>query len=195
MHQIRSLCVYCGSSKSPKESYAKAAEKMGQLLAENGIRLVYGGGDVGLMGIVAQACIKNGGYAIGVMTEFLMRYEGLPDDLSELHVVQSMHERKQKMFELSDGFIILPGGLGTLDETFEVLTWRQVGLHGKSVVFVDVDGYWAPLLDTLLPHMIREGFVRSADENLLGRVKSVEEVIPAFQKTPYANTDFVSKWG
>jgi uncharacterized protein (TIGR00730 family) len=135
---VKSICVYCGSSYGPKDEYVEACIKFAQIMSDAGITLVYGGGDVGLMSVIAQSQIKAGGKVIGVMTDFLMQYEGVPANLSELIMVTSMHERKQKMFELSDAFVAFPGGFGTLEEIFEVMTWRQVGLHSKPIVFANI---------------------------------------------------------
>ena len=131
MTKMNSICVYCGSSNTVDQRYKDVAVELGTLLAKKDITLIFGGGGVGLMGLISDACLKAGGRAVGVMTEFLFEYEGTRREITELHVVKSMHERKCKMFDLSDGFIILPGGFGTLDEAFEILTWRQVGLHNK----------------------------------------------------------------
>jgi hypothetical protein len=127
-------------------------------MAERGMRLVYGGGRVGLMGVVADSLLGAGGVAVGILPTFLRRVEQPHGGLHELRIVDSMHERKQMMFELADAFAIMPGGLGTLDETFEIITWRQLALHDKPVVLVNVEGYWDPLL-ALIAHSGREGFI------------------------------------
>lgn len=195
MKNIRSVCVYCGSSQNPKPEYAKAAEELGQLFAQQGIQLVFGGGHVGLMGIVSDSCMKSKGRVLGVMTDFLDEFEGGHRGITDLRIVSSMHERKMMMFEESDAFVVLPGGLGTLDETFEVLTWKQVGMHGKPIVLVDVDGYWSGLFDTFLNHMIENRFVRGEDKKLFTIVKSVKDVTKAIKDSPEPNRDFVAKWG
>tara|TARA_A100000171_G_scaffold53011_1_gene75370 strand:+ start:1803 stop:2390 length:588 start_codon:yes stop_codon:yes gene_type:complete len=195
MKNIRSLCVYCGSSKNPKPYYVKAAADLGHLLAESDIKLVFGGGRVGLMGVVSDACMEKGGQVLGVMTDFLNEFEGGHTEITDLRIVSSMHERKMIMFDESDAFVILPGGLGTLDEAFEVLTWKQVGMHGKPIIFVDVERYWSGLFETFLNHMIENGFVRAEDKKLFTLVDSVDGVLQAVYDSPEANKDFVSKWG
>ncbi len=141
------MCVFCGASAGNDPVYAETGRELGAMLAERGIRLVFGGGHVGMMGVVAAAVLGGGGEAVGVIPEHLISRELGHDRLSELHVVDSMHARKQKMFDLSDAFAVLPGGFGTLDELFEVLTWRQLGLHGKPVVLLSAGGYWRPFED------------------------------------------------
>ncbi|MEW6581845.1 MAG: TIGR00730 family Rossman fold protein [Actinomycetota bacterium] len=153
------ICVYMGSSPGSSPAYARAARALGEEIARSGTGLVYGGGDVGLMGVVADAALAGGGEVIGVITDFLVAKEVAHDGLTELHVTSGMHERKALMADLADGFIVMPGGLGTLDEAFEVLTWNQLGLIEKATVFLDVAGFWTPLME----HLARAadaGFVR-----------------------------------
>ncbi len=195
MDYISSACVYCGSSVHIPDVFKQAAIDLGALLARHKIRLVYGGGKTGLMGLMAQSALENNGHVLGYMTKFLHGYEGGYQEISELHIVESMHERKQHMFEKSDSFIILPGGLGTLDETFEIMTWKQVGLHDKQIIIVDIEGYWSTLFDTFLEHMIKNGFVREADRDLFTLVRSVDEVIDALEHKKERDKNFVSKWG
>ena len=183
MPKIRSLCVYCSASARVAQVHRDAAAKMGRLLAEAKIRLVFGGGRVGLMGILADAALAAGGEVVGIIPEHLVRLEVGHQGASELLVVGSMHERKQKMADLSDGFAVLPGGLGTLDETFEIVTWKQLRLHDKPIVLVDVAGYWKPLIG-MVEHMISEGFVQPAHRRLFGVVDKVEDVIPALEAMP-----------
>jgi uncharacterized protein (TIGR00730 family) len=159
MSALRRICVFCGSSIGARPVYAEAAAALGKILAERGIGLVYGGGNVGLMGITANAALQGGGEVIGVIPEALMKMEVGHLDLSELHVVGSMHERKALMAELSDAFIALPGGIGTMEELFEVWTWGQLGLHPKPLGFLDVAGYYSHL-HVFLDHMMAEGFLR-----------------------------------
>jgi uncharacterized protein (TIGR00730 family) len=156
---VKRLCVFCASSTGRQAVYAEAAQAMARALADRGIGLVYGGGSVGLMGILADAVLAAGGEAIGVLPRGLARKEYAHQGLTELHLVGSMHERKALMASLADGFVAMPGGLGTLEEILEVLTWAQLGIHRKPVGLVDVDGYWAGLL-ALLRHAVGEGFVR-----------------------------------
>jgi hypothetical protein len=194
MHKVKSICVYCGSSNSTKEIYKEAAKDTGKFIAQNGYKLVYGGGQVGLMGITADATLEEGGYVLGFMTRLLDKYEGGHSGISELHIVDSMHERKQKMFEHSDAFIILPGGFGTLDEVFELLTWKQIGLHEKGIYFLNINNYWRPLFDLFVDHMIENGFVRQSDRNLYMIVDSIKDLGAALEKTPAPNGDILSKW-
>ena len=163
---IERLCVFCGSHHGARPVFAEVARQTGTLLAERGIGLVYGGGRVGLMGVLADAVLAAGGEAIGVIPGHLSEREVGHAGLSELHVVGSMHERKALMAKLADGFLALPGGIGTLDELFEIWTWRQLGLHAKPVGLLDAEGFFRPLvafLDTLVP----EGFLRPETRALL----------------------------
>jgi len=157
---MRSLCVFCGSSAGNDPRFAQAASELGALLAKEGITLVYGGGHVGLMGILADAVLANGGKVIGVIPRALWDREVGHRNLTELRVVETMHERKALMASLADAFVALPGGLGTLEEIFEVWTWAQLGIHDKPVGFLDVDGFYAPLL-AFLDHGVDAGFVRA----------------------------------
>jgi uncharacterized protein (TIGR00730 family) len=163
---VKRICVFCGSSAGRQAAYADVARALGAELVRRGLGLVYGGGSVGLMGTLAGAVLAEGGEAIGVLPRGLARKEYAHDGLTELHLVGSMHERKALMATLSDGFVALPGGLGTLEEVFEVLTWSQLGIHRKPVGLVNVEGYWDGLL-TLLRHAVEEGFIRSEYAALL----------------------------
>ncbi len=181
MSSIQSVCVYCGSSDFVADSYKEAARRTGSLLAANGYDIVYGGGRVGLMGIVADAGLKGGAKVVGIIPDHIKRYEVDHTGLTELIVVESMHIRKQMMVERSDAFIILPGGIGTLDEMFEIITWRQLRLHGKPVVIINTDGFWNPLV-ALMEHMTETGFMRKpnlpgAEDRLYHVVDSVEEAV------------------
>jgi uncharacterized protein (TIGR00730 family) len=157
---IRSVCVFCGSSAGNDPRFAQAVSEFGALLAREGITLVYGGGHVGLMGILADAVLVNGGKVIGVIPRALWDREVGHRNLTELHVVETMHERKALMASLADAFVALPGGLGTLEEIFEVWTWAQLGIHDKPVGFLDVAGFYAPLL-VFLDQGVEAGFVRA----------------------------------
>jgi len=183
MTASRSLCVYCGSSVGAKPQIQDAARQLGRLMAESRIRLVYGGGRVGLMGVIADAVLDGGGEVVGIIPEFLDTREVGHRGVTELHIVDSMHARKSLMVELSDAFAVLPGGFGTLDETFEVLTWRQLRLHDKPIMLVDLDGYWNPFLD-LVDHLIAQGFVHPSCRDLFTVVTSVEEVVTAVAQAP-----------
>jgi hypothetical protein len=156
---VKRICVFCGSAIGRRAVYADAARAMATALLDRGLGLVYGGGSVGLMGTLADAVLAGGGEVIGVLPKGLARKELAHNGLTELHVVPSMHERKALMASLADGFVALPGGLGTLEEVLEILTWSQLGIHQKPVGLVDVEGYWTGLLG-LLRHAVQEGFVR-----------------------------------
>ena len=164
--QVKSLCVYCGSNVGSTPVYANIAAGVGRSLAEAGIRVVYGGGRVGLMGIVADAAIAAGGEVVGVIPAALDRREVAHMGLTELHIVRTMHERKALMAELSDAFVTLPGGLGTLEELFETLTWSQLGIHRKPVGLINVDGFFDPLL-AMLDQFVTRGFLRQEHRALL----------------------------
>lgn len=161
MSELKALCVYCGSSSGSRAEYATLARTFGEALARRGIALVYGGGKVGLMGIVADAVLAGGGTVIGVIPRQLVEKEVAHTGLTEMHVVETMHERKTRMYELSQAFVALPGGFGTLDEMFEMLTWAQLGLHQWPCAFLDTQGYYQGLQQTM-QHMVDEQFVRSA---------------------------------
>ena len=183
MTGIQTICVFCGSSMPVDSGIAEAAERLGRLTAEAGLRLVYGGGGIGLMGIVARAAIAAGGQVVGVIPNFLKTREvGLAEGAA-LETVETMHARKTRMFELSDAFVVLPGGLGTLDETIEIVTWRQLGLHDKPILLVDHGGYWRPLLG-LIDHAVGAGFARPDSRRLFSVVSSVDEVHPALARVP-----------
>jgi uncharacterized protein (TIGR00730 family) len=183
MAAIGSVCVYCGSSAGVNPRHAEVARQLGRGLAERGMRLIYGGGRIGLMGVIADAVLAGGGQATGVIPEHLEAKEVGHRGVSELRVVGSMHERKTVMFELADAFVILPGGFGTLDEAFEMLTWRQLHLHDKPILFLDVDGYWVPFR-AMVDHFIREGFARESSRDLFVMVDDVEAVIPTLLRQP-----------
>jgi len=170
------ICVYCGSSSGSRPDYATEAVALGRAMAAGDIGLVYGGGRVGLMGLVADSVLDAGGRAIGIIPEHLVQAETAHGGLTLIEVVGSMHERKARMEQLSDGFIVLPGGFGTFDEAFEILTWNQLGLVAKPLVFLDGTGYYSPLFDAL-DHMVEAGFVKEAYRPLMRRAFSVDEAI------------------
>ena len=189
-YSLQRICVFCGSSRGHKAEYLTAAQALGQELSRRGMGLVYGGGNIGLMGALADAALAAGGHVTGVIPEALLAKEvghrGLPD----LRVVKSMHERKALMAELSDGFIALPGGFGTFEEFFEVLTWSQLGFHAKPCGVLNIAGFFDPLLE-LLNHSVREGFVRPAHRELVlvdTDICRLLERMTAFQPPP------VHKW-
>ncbi|ALN80618.1 TIGR00730 family Rossman fold protein [Lysobacter antibioticus] len=157
---MQTLCVYCGSNSGSKPIYTERAMALGTRMAKDGIALVYGGGNVGLMGTVADAVLEAGGEAIGVIPEQLVNWEVAHRGLTKLEIVGSMHERKARMFDLADGFVALPGGFGTLDEMFEMLTWRQLGIGNKPCAFLDIDGFYSPLM-SMLDRMVEERFLHA----------------------------------
>jgi len=175
---VKSVCVYCGASNGASETFLKIATDVGRALGEHRIRLIYGGGGIGLMGAVADAALAAGGEVLGIIPEHLQQAELGHRGLTELKIVDSMHTRKRMMFDLSEAFIVLPGGMGTLDETFEILTWRQLGLHDKPILLVDVAGYWRPLRD-LLDHLAAHGFTETLAPRLLQIVPDVAELMTA----------------
>lgn len=177
MSKINALCVYCGSSPGTDPAFVAAAQAFGKILAENDVRLIYGGGSVGLMGALAQAVLKHDGAATGVIPEFLVRRERPHGDRVEQVVVPDMHARKRIMFERADGFVALPGGLGTLEEVVEQLTWAQLGRHRKPILIANINGYWDPLL-ALIEHMRAVKFVPSAfDVDFLVATR-VDDILP-----------------
>jgi hypothetical protein len=178
MTALRRICVFCGSAAGSSPAYAEAARELGREVARRGIGLVYGGGAVGLMGIAADTALGAGAEVIGVIPYGLLKREVGHGGGVEMHVVDTMHERKAKMAELSDGFVVLPGGYGTLEEAVEALTWAQLGIQGKGVVFLDVDGYWGPFLSAL-DHMAAQGFIRPTHRPLAMRAATPAEAIEA----------------
>jgi uncharacterized protein (TIGR00730 family) len=187
---LRTVCVFCGSSTPPDARYTDAARALGALLAERGIGLVYGGGSVGLMGELADAALASGGRVTGVIPVVLFSREIGHTGLSELREVGSMHERKQLMYDLSDAFIALPGGLGTLEELAEVATWSQLGLHSKPIVLLDVDAFWEPLVSQL-DRMVSVGLLKQANRDLIGRAHSPEEALTVLASAEPSHTE---KW-
>jgi uncharacterized protein (TIGR00730 family) len=174
--EIRNVCVFCGANPGLRPSYAQAAKALGHAIAARGQGLVYGGGKVGLMGVIADAALEAGAPVEGVIPEHLVQRELGHGSVTKLHVVSSMHERKALMSTLSDGFVVLPGGFGTLEEAFEVLTWSQLGLHRKGTVFLDVDGYWSRL-GRMLDSMEEEGFVRPEHRQLAMMAETPEQAL------------------
>jgi uncharacterized protein (TIGR00730 family) len=181
MANPKSICVYCGSSDKGRASHREATLALGETLARNNVRLVYGGGHVGLMGAVADAALNAGGEVTGIIPQFLKDMEVGHGGCTELIVTETMHDRKQQMAALSDAFVILPGGLGTLDETFEILTWRQLGLHDKPIILVNIDDYWSPLL-ALINNQISENYVRAEHQRLYEVVDNVADVLPVISQ-------------
>lgn len=180
MTRIRTVCVYCGSSPGARLSHMRNAERFGQLLAKAGVGLVYGGGDIGLMGAVARATIEAGGHVTGVIPRFLVEREIMLADVQELVVTDDMHERKRIMFERSDAFVALPGGIGTLEELVEMMTWAQLGRHDKPILVANLDGFWSPFLH-LVDHMAEEGFLRLKPATPLLVADRVEDILPTIE--------------
>ncbi len=178
MSDIKSLAVFCGSRRGARPAYTEAALALGDLMAERGITLVYGGGRIGLMGVMADRVLDKGGRVIGVIPGFLEDLEVGHQRVSELIRVGSMHERKTVMFEKSDGFVVLPGGLGTMDEGIEIITWKQLRLHQKPIVILNTDGYWQPLVE-IWERVITEGFAHDKMRDLFRVVPTVEGILPA----------------
>lgn len=170
-----SVCVFCGSRPGRHPAYSQAATDVGKMLAEEDLRLVYGAGDVGLMGACARAAQAQGAETFGVIPVHLMRAEVGKTDLTRFVVTENMHERKKVMFMNSDAIVVLPGGAGSLDEFFEVLTWRQLGLHGKPIFLLNIEGYWTPLI-RLLDHVIEEGFADAPLKDFIHSVATVQEL-------------------
>jgi uncharacterized protein (TIGR00730 family) len=178
---LQNICVYCGSGPGRNPAYAEAARELGQILAAARIGLVYGGGSLGLMGEVARSVLDHGGHVTGIIPGFLSEREHMLVEAQELIVVDDMHQRKQLMFVKSDAFVALPGGLGTLEEFVEQLTWSQLGRHRRPIVLANIEGFWNPLL-AQFESMMEEGFIRPGlDLNLLV-VDRVEEIIPAIER-------------
>lgn len=181
------VCVYCGSKFGARASYADAARELGRTCAKRGVALVYGGGSVGLMGIAADAALEAGGEVIGVITEQLVGAEVAHHHLTRLEVVGTMHERKMRMAELADGFVVLPGGFGTVDEFAEMLTWNQLGLVAKPVVLLDVEGYWQPML-AWMDRAVDDGFVRDEHRRLAQWAGSASDAVRLAVSPPPAST-------
>ncbi len=177
MPVIRSICVYCGSGFGSSPAFVEAASALGRAMAEQGIGLIYGGGNVGLMGTVARSVLDHGGHVTGIIPDFLKSREKMLDDVQETIVVSDMHTRKRLMFERADAFVALPGGIGTLEELVEQMTWAQLGRHTKPILMLSTGGFWKPLL-TLLAHMREQGFIRPGLELNYLVAERVEEVIP-----------------
>ena len=176
--RIRNICVYCGSNTGSNPAYAAAARQLGQTMAKERIGLVYGAGGLGLMGELARSVLAHGGRVTGIIPAFLSKKERMLRDADELIVVDDMHQRKKLMFDKSDAFVALPGGIGTLEELVEQLTWAQLGRHTKPIVLVNINGFWEPLL-ALLRHMNEEAFIRADMDVRFLTVARAEDVVPA----------------
>lgn len=176
MAVLRSLCVFCGASPGAVPAYAEDAAALGKEMAETGVRLIYGGGGIGIMGVVARAVLAHGGEVVGIIPEHLQTAEIALEGLTELHVVPDMHTRKRMMFDRSDAIAVLPGGFGTLDETFEILTWKQLNLHDKPVVLVNTAGYWDGLL-AFCRSMQGAGFIRDKHMGMFSVVDTAPQAL------------------
>lgn len=181
MTPLRSVCVYCGSGTGGDPAFAEAADALGRHMGAEGLGLVYGGGNVGLMGTVARGVLAAGGHVTGIIPDFLKSRERMLDEAQETLVVPDMHTRKQMMFERADAFVALPGGIGTLEEVVEQMTWSQLGRHEKPILLLSVKGFWRPLL-SLLAHMREQGFIRPGLELNYLVAERVEEVVPMLRQ-------------
>ena len=183
MSKLQSMCVFCGSKTGTNPAYAEAARELGTALARQGLRLVFGGGNIGLMGVVADAVLEAAGEVTGVIPNSLVARELAHVGVSDLRIVESMHARKALMAELSDGFVALPGGLGTFEELFEILTWAQLDFHDKPVAVLNTYGYYTPLVN-LIDHAVAEGFIRRQHRNMLHVANDVDELMSFFLSAP-----------
>jgi uncharacterized protein (TIGR00730 family) len=181
MKIIKNVCVYCGSGPGTNPAFVKAATAFGKSLAENGVGLVYGGGSIGLMGAVATGSLDNGGTVTGIIPDFLTARENAMKRAQELIVTKNMHERKQLMFDRSDAFVALPGGIGTLEELVEQMTWAQLGRHTKPILIANIEGFWNPLL-ALLDHMKDTAFIRANLSVDILTADRVEDILPILEK-------------
>ncbi len=181
MKSINSICVYCGSSSGRDPLFTQAAQDLGRMMANEGIRLVYGGGKLGLMGEVAQSVIDHGGEVCGIIPDFLRDKEQTFESAQEVIVVPDMHTRKRMMFEKADAFVAMPGGIGTLEELVEMMTWAQLGRHNKPILMLSINGFWRPLL-SLYAFMREQGFIRPSLELSYQVAERAEDVIPMLQK-------------
>ena len=177
MNEIKTVCVYCGSGSGSNPRFVEAALALGKIFAENDIRLVYGGGSVGLMGAVAKGTLDHGGSVTGIIPDFLRSRENMLTQVQEMIVTPDMHERKRLMFEHSDAFVALPGGIGTLEELVEQMTWQQLGRHTKPVLLANIDGFWEPLI-ALLAHMRQTEFIRPGLSIDVLKAERVEDIVP-----------------
>jgi uncharacterized protein (TIGR00730 family) len=177
MNQIKTVCVYCGSGPGTNPRFVEAAQGLGKIFADNNIRLVYGGGSVGLMGAIAKSVLDHGGAVTGIIPDFLRARENALTKVQEMIVTPDMHERKRLMFERSDAFVALPGGVGTLEELVEMMTWQQLGRHSKPILVANIDGFWEPLM-ALIAHMRSAQFIRPNLEVDLLKAERVEDILP-----------------
>ena len=188
MAELNSICVYCGANSGARPVYATAARDLGVAMADAGVRLVYGGGSIGLMGILAHTVMEKGGAVTGVIPQFLKDREVMLREVPDLVVTPDMHARKQTMFERADAFVALPGGIGTLEELVEQLTWSQLGRHKKPILFANINGFWDPLCE-LLDHMKKNGFIHSELSFEYGLANRVEDILPQLRAAAAKHTE------
>jgi uncharacterized protein (TIGR00730 family) len=193
MSKINSVCVYCGSSARADQIYKDAAIELGQTIAAEGWNVVYGGGRVGLMGLVADSALKSGGKVVGIIPKHIQGREIEHTELTELHIVDSMHIRKQMMVDRSDAFVVLAGGLGTLDEFFELMTWKQLGLHDKPIVMANINGYW-DRMNEAIRHLAAEKFMREEDLRMYQVIDNIKDIPEAIKRAPHERFDPATKW-
>ena len=189
MTDRKTICVYCGASSRVDQKYNDAAVETATRLAKEGYDIVYGGGSFGLMGIIANTALEHGANVIGIIPGHIDEREKIHPELTELHVVESMHERKAMMAERSDIFLILPGGLGTMDEFFEIVTWKQLGLHDKSIIIYNIEKYWENL-KLLVSHIGEEKFMKDKDHGLFSFCNDLDDVIKLIKEAPVSNKAF-----
>lgn len=180
MKPLKTVCVYCGSRVGDDPAFEAAAETLGRAIGERGLRLVYGGAAIGMMGRVAEATLAHGGKVTGVIPHFLSEIELQLQSVDERITTRTMHERKQIMFDKADAFVVLPGGIGTIEETVEMITWRQLNRHKKPIVLVNINGYWSPFLG-LLEHVVARSFAGAELQDFYTSVRRAEDVIPAIE--------------
>ena len=188
MNQIKTVCVYCGSGPGTNPRFVESAQALGKIFAENRIRLVYGGGSVGLMGAIAKSALDHGGAVTGIIPDFLRARENALTRVQEMIVTPDMHERKRIMFERADAFVALPGGIGTLEELVEQLTWAQLGRHKKPILILDIKSFWQPLL-VLLEHMREYGFIREGLDLSYLVAERVEDILPMLRSAARGGVD------
>ncbi len=192
MVKAKNICVYCGASTRADHVYQEAALRLGEVLARAGLSVVYGGGRLGLMGLIADSAIAHGTQVTGYIPKILTKYEGAHPNLTEIHIVDTMHTRKRMMSEHADAFVILPGGFGTLDELFEILTWRQLQMHDKPIIVVNVNNYWDPL-KALIHNVVEQKFATPAHAQFVTFVQSVDEVLNVLIDAPESGIDFAGQ--
>ncbi len=193
MENIEFVCVYCGSSNRVDQIYKDSAVALGETIAAEGWGVVYGGGRVGLMGLVADSALQAGSKVVGIIPKHIEAREVQHTEMTELHVVDSMHIRKQILVDRADAFVILAGGLGTLDEFFELLTWKQLGMHDKPIVMVNINGYWTKMVEAI-HYIADQKFMRDEDFGMFRVVENVSDVAVALENAPYERFDPSTKW-